>query len=90
MELHVPKSYVILDIAPREWVSGHLVSPKGYIGWVKGFQGFNSKTGPSRGSGYYPRAQLKINVIFPTAHACSIYVERYHIVICRAYEGLAL
>ena len=44
VELHVLKWYFILDIASREVVSGHLVSPKGHINWVRGFQGVNSKT----------------------------------------------
>ena len=44
MKLHVLKLYFILDIASRELVSGHLVSPKGHINWVRGFQGVNSKT----------------------------------------------
>ena len=46
VELHVLKLYFILDIDSRELVSGHLVSPKGHINWVRGIQGVNSKTAP--------------------------------------------
>ena len=41
--LHVLILEFLSHITPQELVSGQIVSPKGHIGWSKGFHGVNPK-----------------------------------------------